>query len=139
MDSGKKLIIWIAAYLENSGQYTGWSSSPKDVLVKHFNAKGVPLGDATLDYIVNNVTSPFNDVVNDLEARLIESKYFNDTDITSTNLAAYQWANGDLLINDTTNLNLTDYVGSMQNLGMSFVSTPEIAFMFGCEGYLSME
>jgi hypothetical protein len=25
MDSGKKLIIWMAAYLENAGKVYGWS------------------------------------------------------------------------------------------------------------------
>ena len=28
MNSGKKLIIWIAAYMENANKYYGWTTSP---------------------------------------------------------------------------------------------------------------
>jgi len=48
MNSGKKLIIWIAAYMENAGKYYGWATSPRQILVDHFNARGVPLGDAEI-------------------------------------------------------------------------------------------
>jgi len=39
----------MAAYFENAGQFTGWDSSPRQVLVDHFAARGVPLGDAEID------------------------------------------------------------------------------------------
>lgn len=107
-------------------------------MIDHFAAKGVPLGEATVKYIVSNTTGPINDAVNTLEAKLIESKYFNDGDITSTNLAAAQWAKGDLLDNADTNLNNFTYVGSMQNLGMSFASTPEAAYNEACNPGLDM-
>jgi len=89
--------------------------------------------------MVSNTTGPINDAVNDLEAKLIESKYFNFTDVASPfDLAAAQWALGNLLTMPDTNLNNFTYVGSMQNLGMSFVDTPEIAFMDECDASLNM-
>lgn len=139
MDSGKKLIIWIAAYFENANQYYGWSSSPTQILIDHFNARGVPLGDASIAWIVSSLGDPskgslvINDGVETLEAKLIESKIFTDpADVNSTSLAAEQWAKGDLLDSNATNLKNFTYVGSMMNLGMSFVSIPEAAYNEEC-------
>jgi len=53
-------------------------------------------------------------------------------------LAAAQWAKADLLVDETTNLNNFTYVGSMQNLGMSFIYTPEAAYNDGCNPQLDM-
>jgi len=139
MNSGKKLIIWIAAYMENANKYYGWTTSPTQILIDHFNARGVPLGDADIKYMVSNTTGPINDAVNLLEAKLVESKYFNFTDVASSfDLAAAQWAVGNLLTMDDTNLNNFTYVGSMQNLGMSFVNTPEIGLFNECAASLNM-
>lgn len=61
------------------------------------------------------------------------SKYFaSKAELTAVNLASEQWASGILLNNELTNLsNFTAY-GSMNNLGMSFASSPEGAYNEGC-------
>lgn len=66
----------MAAYLENAGKVYGWSSSPTQILVDHFAAKGIPLGDVAVKYIVSNLGDPskgslvINDIVEELEGKL---------------------------------------------------------------------
>lgn len=80
-----------------------------------------------------NSTSEFNVTIQELENKLWASKYFtNKPELTNTLLAAEQWAMGNLLNDEDTNLqNFTSY-NSMNNLGMNFVISPEGAYNEDC-------
>jgi len=61
----------------------------------------------------------------------VGARYFTDvSEITNVNLAARQWAQGDILNNQNLTIeNSTDYksMTSMNELGMNFILQPEIA------------
>lgn len=59
---------------------------------------------------------------------------FNESDINNKNLWAQQWAHGDLLNNTALciNPNACQNVTSVKNIGMSFITMPEIT-QSGCD------
>jgi hypothetical protein len=54
MNNAKSLSAWLAAYLQNRGNYTGWEVSPKITLQGYFAAKGIIIDNSVFDFIIND-------------------------------------------------------------------------------------
>lgn len=118
--------------MEVNDRETGWEHSPTQELIDHFDAMNIEITYTELEATFNS-TSEFNITIQELENKLWASKYFTNKPIlTNTLLAAEQWARGNLLNDEDTNLqNFTSY-NSMNNLGMNFVISPEGAYNEDC-------
>ena len=98
------MVIWVASYLQSKGKQVGWYHSPQQALIDHFKALNIEITDDELDAIFAN-GEVFDTLINELEDKLVTAKLFSKkSEINMLTLAGEQWAKGNLLNDESTNL-----------------------------------
>lgn len=98
------MAIWVASYLQNKGKQVGWYTSPSQDLIDHFKALNIEITDEELAAVFAD-GGVFDTLINELEDKLVTAKLFSKkSEINMLTLAAEQWAKGNLLNDESTNL-----------------------------------
>lgn len=128
MNTEQLLSVWIAAC-------NGDAETQEVLSLVWFEGKyQLPTG-WLANITATNSTGKIYNLIQDANAALISAKIFDKTsDITVLNMAARQWAMGDLLNSKdlVMNPNSAEMVSSVRNIGMNFMTMPEIT-QSGCE------
>ena len=123
MNNTRKLTIWIAAHLGDVAAQTALAG-------RFFG--GIAKVDPTQLAAVYGPTSQFHELITQINLNLLAQGVATDNaELTNENLSLYQWANGNMLnnFNLSFSFNQTTWkpVSSMMDIGMNFLTPPEIA------------